>query len=134
MNKARLIQPPLLRSSLLRSSMVQRRRFARLAVLSPLVPAALLALSACVQLPTEKQGAADLRAQVSFQLQSDRAQGAVVLIDGLEAGRAGDFSEGVAALRVLPGSHRLQVIADGVPLLDERFYIGDGAQRTFTVR
>ncbi len=117
-----------------KTPLIQRRRFARLAMLSPLVPAALLALSACVQMPTEKQGAADLRAQLSFQLQSERARGAVVLIDGLAAGRAGDFSEGVAALRVLPGSHRVQVIADGVSLLDERFYIGDGAQRSFTVR
>lgn len=111
-----------------------RRRFTRSASLALLAPTTVLALVACVQMPTEKRGVADLRAQLSFQLRSDRARRAIVIVDGLESGRAVDYAEGEAALRVLPGTHRLQLVAEGATLLDERIYVGDGVHRSFIVQ
>lgn len=96
--------------------------------------AATFAVSACVQMPTEKQGEVDLRASISFDIQSPRGREAIVRLDGLDAGRAGAYASGVSALRVLPGSHHLQLDAGGELILDERFYIGDGVQRTFIAR
>ncbi len=77
---------------------------------------------------------ADLRPQVSFDIQTSRAQGAVVLLDDQDVGRAGTYAEGVAALSVPPGSHRLKLDADGIIILDEQFDLGEGARQTFIAR
>ena len=90
-------------------------------------------LSGCVQMPTEKAGIADLRPQISFRLLDDSVRPARIFIDGMDVGAASDFLDGVAALRVLPGTHVLKVTFMGATLMDEKFYVGDGVQRTFTV-
>lgn len=90
-------------------------------------------LTGCVQMPTEKQGVADMRPQISFV--ADQQHGdAVVYIDNTPMGRVGDFVDGRAALRILPGTHELRVVSGGSVLLNERFYIGDGVSRSFVIR
>lgn len=91
---------------------------------------ALAALAACVSYPTEKSGAVDQRPQISFRI-GDADADARVLVDGLDMGRAGDFAEGKAALRVLPGSHQLTVQSGQKVLVSEKFYVADGVSRTF---
>lgn len=93
----------------------------------------MLGLSGCVQMPTEKQGVSDLRPQISF-VATDAVLDAVVYLDNVEVGRVGDFRDGTAALRILPGTHTVRVVADGRVLLDERFYVGDGVNRSFRVQ
>jgi hypothetical protein len=41
--------------------------------------------------------------------------------------------EGQSALRVLPGTHRIQVRDGARVLLDEQVYLGDGTSRTLTL-
>jgi len=91
-------------------------------------------LSGCTQMPTESHGVSDLRAQIAFQAGSDRARLARVLVDGLDVGAVADYLAGTAAVRVLPGAHKLRVIAGSEPLLDEKIYLGDGVSRTFHVK
>ena len=95
--------------------------------------ALMLGTAGCVQMPTEKQGVSDLRPQVSF-VAAESLFDAVVYVDDVAVGRVGDFRDGVAALRILPGTHTVRVVADGRVLLDERFYIGDGVSRAFRVQ
>jgi hypothetical protein len=96
----------------------------------------LAGLSACVHYPTEKQTVVDQRPQISFRFsQGDRSIGeSRVLVDGLDAGRAGDFVEGRAALRVLPGTHMIQVVLGDRALLMERAYLSDGVARAFNLQ
>lgn len=87
----------------------------------------------CVQMPTEKQGVSDLRPQVSFVAEPQHHE-ARVFINNADAGRVGDFIDGTAALRVLPGTHQLRVVSGEGVLLDERFYVADGVSRAFIIR
>lgn len=88
----------------------------------------------CVQMPTEKQGISDMRAQISFKADDERVKGASILVDGLNMGTVGSYVEGVAALRILSGSHVLTVVLGNQVILDEKFYVGDGVSRTFIVK
>lgn len=94
----------------------------------------LAALTACTQMPTEKTSVVDLRPQISFKALNENSEAARVFVDGNEVGFVRDFIDGKSALRILPGNHLLQVTGNAGVLLEERFYIGDGVARAFTVR
>jgi hypothetical protein len=87
----------------------------------------------CVQMPTEKQSVVDLRPQISFVAVQGHHD-ARVFVDNAEVGRVGDFIDGVAALRIIPGSHVVRVVSGGAVLLEERFYVADGVSRSFILR
>lgn len=91
-------------------------------------------LVACTQLPTEKQNVSDIRPQISFKAEGDSAFTARVIVDGLDMGAVSEYIDGGAALRVLPGTHKLTVIAGPRVLLDEKIYLGDGVSRSFIVK
>ncbi len=108
-------------------------KLASRAVLALSLLAAVLA-AGCTQMPTEKQGVADVRPQLSFQLASPGMEAAQVMVDGLAMGEAGRYVAGVASLRVLPGTHELQVTLGSRSVLSERFYVGDGVNKTFVLK
>jgi hypothetical protein len=93
----------------------------------------ILFVSGCVQMPTKKQGVVDLRPQISFAAPEVRHD-ARVFVDSAEVGRVGEFIDGVAALRLLPGTHVVKVISGETVLLEERFYVADGVSRSFVLR
>lgn len=96
--------------------------------------ATLVALGGCVQYPTERQGGVDHRPQISFRSAGDAPPvDARVLVDGLDAGRVGDFLDGQGALRVLPGSHVIQIVAGGRVVHEERIYLADGVSRALNL-
>jgi hypothetical protein len=90
--------------------------------------------SGCTQMPTEKHSVSDMRPQIAFKVATDGAHSARILLDGLDVGALENYLEGVAAVRILPGTHTLRVVSGNAILLDERFYIGDGVNRTFIVK
>jgi hypothetical protein len=97
---------------------------------------ALTGIEGCVQYPTENHQVVDQRPQISFRFDAanpSRAQ-ARVMVDGLDAGTLGDFQDGKGALRVLPGTHVVRVVADNQTLLEERTYLGNGVARAFAVQ
>ncbi len=108
-------------------------KFTGSAVLALSLVAAVLG-TGCTQMPTEKQGVADVRPQLSFQLASPEMGAAQVVVDGLAMGDAGRYVAGVASLRVLPGTHDLQVMLGGRTVLNERFYVADGVNKTFILK
>lgn len=95
--------------------------------------ALLAALAGCVQMPTEKQSIVDQRPKISFSVAGDvqRVASARVLVDELDMGTVGDYLDGQANLRVLPGSHVIKVQSGANVLLLERAYLGDGVTRPF---
>jgi hypothetical protein len=93
-----------------------------------------MGVGGCTQMPTEKQSISDMRPQIAFQANDNRTYNARVIVDGLDMGAVGDYLEGAAALRILSGSHVLRV-ASGVQILhEEKFYAGDGTNRTFILK
>lgn len=109
-----------------------RKTITALGVAGVLAHASILA--GCTQLPTEKQSVSDMRPQISFKADSEFAQNARVLVDSLDLGAVGDFLDGKAAVRVLPGMHKLTVTSGTAVLLDEKVYLGDGVSRSFIVK
>jgi hypothetical protein len=93
-----------------------------------------LGISGCVQLPTEKQSISDLRPQISFKVGDERLLAARVQLDGLESGPVSDYIDGISSMRIRPGTHLVRVTLGGSVLLEEKFYLGDGVNRTFIVR
>ncbi|HEX4511246.1 MAG TPA: hypothetical protein VH328_14245 [Burkholderiaceae bacterium] len=95
-----------------------------------------MTITACVQYPTETRNVVDQRPLVSFRFDAadtHRAD-ARVLVDGLDAGRVGDYAEGRGALRVLSGNHAIRVVDGDRVLLEERAYLGNGVSRTFALQ
>jgi hypothetical protein len=93
-----------------------------------------LMVTGCTQLPTEKQSISDMRPQISFKAEDIRAKNARVILDDLDMGMVGNYLEGSAALRILPGSHELRITSGNEIILAEKFYAGDGVNRTFIVK
>lgn len=91
-------------------------------------------LSACTQFPTEKMSVSDMRPSISFKEPAlARSLSAQVSLDGAPVGIVSDYLEGKASLRILPGNHALRVTLGGEILLEEKFYVGDGVHRNFTL-
>lgn len=99
-----------------------------------LVGLPVLGIYGCTQMPTEKQGVSDIRPQISFKATDTKHHSARVFVDGLDMGTLSTYLEGVAALRIVSGSHQLRVMHGSQVLLDEKFYAGDGVNRTFIIQ
>jgi hypothetical protein len=93
------------------------------------------ALFGCVRMPTERQSIVDQRPQISFRFDASNheVRNARVFVDDLEVGSVGDFVDGQASLRVVPGSHHIRIQADDKVLMTERAYLADGAVRPFLI-
>ena len=99
-----------------------------------LLLAGLTLISACVQMPTEKTGVADLRPALTFKVENTANHMARVNVDGLDMGQVEAYLEGKAVLCVLPGTHRVQVLSGTSVMFDEKMYLADGVVRTLVVR
>jgi hypothetical protein len=93
-----------------------------------------LGIYGCTQMPTEKQGVSDIRPQISFKAADTQHHSARVFVDGLDMGALSTYLEGIAALRIVSGTHQVRVMHGAQVLLDEKFYAGDGVNRTFTIQ
>lgn len=92
--------------------------------------------TACVQMPTEKQSVSDLRPQISFKVNSSdqRVTTARVLIDNMDVGTVQEYLEGTNTLKLQSGTHQLRILQGNQILHDERFYAGDGVNKSFIVK
>jgi len=101
---------------------------------APVSIACLVLLAGCVQMPTEHQGAVDLRPHIGFNVAPNiGVSNARVLIDGLDAGPLSHYQNGAGTLRLLPGTHVVQVRDDTRLLFDDKVFLADGANRTLNL-
>jgi len=56
------------------------------------------------------------------------------LLTGWTWDAIGSYLEGTASLRIISGTHQLRIVQGNQVLLDEKFYAGDGVNRTFIVQ
>ncbi len=104
------------------------------AIWSAMAALIMLGATGCVQVPTEKQSISDLRPQISFKVLDDRLLAARVQLDGLDVGQVSDYVDGVAGMRIRAGTHIIRVNFGSEILLEEKFYLADGVNRSFVVR
>jgi len=103
-------------------------------MLSCAIGIAAVAVSGCVQLPTEKHAIVDSRPSLMFRAEGARAADGRVFVDNLEMGKVNEYVEGKGALRVLPGTHLVRVLSGADVLLEEKVYLGDGVSRSLIVK
>lgn len=92
-------------------------------------------LSACAKQPTISETTVDLRPALSFTLASKKqdASSFEVFVDGLNMGSAEQYIQGKAALRVLSGTHLIQVKQHGQVVLEQKIYLGDSAVKSLSL-
>jgi hypothetical protein len=112
------------------SAVVTLQRIARVAASVAL----LWSTSACVQWPTERAYVSDLRPQLSFVIEDESLLTARVQVNGLDVGKAGDFVNGKAALRMLPGTNVIRVVDGTRVVAEERVYMADGVARSIVLK
>jgi len=94
-----------------------------------------LLLSGCVQQPTQSEYTVDLRPAISFIPKNDTQNTAAytIFVDNLDMGPASEYLHEQAALRVLSGSHLIEIKRDQETVFRSKVYLGDGAIKTFTL-
>lgn len=92
-------------------------------------------LSGCVQSPTTTSSTVDNSPQIMFRAtDSELVQDYTFKVDGLDMGKVGPYTSGTKALRLLSGTHTLEVFDNaGQPVLKEKVYLGDGATKTVVI-
>lgn len=91
-------------------------------------------LAGCVQMPTESQGAVDMRPRIGFIVAPGiDGSTARVVVDGLDLGPLSNYRDSAGSLPLLPGTHLIQVQESGRVLFQERVYLADGARRNLLV-
>lgn len=91
-----------------------------------------LSVIGCVQMPTEKQTAVDLRPRLTFAVNNPALDPArlQISVDGLAMGLVASYLAGQQELAVLPGTHLITVTQGNAVVLQERIYVGDGMTKT----
>lgn len=112
---------------------MNRKQFTRGAI----VALSLIGLlsSGCVRMPTEKQSIVDDRPSISFSVAQDKSHylSAEVSLDGAFVGQVSRYIQGASVLRVLPGTHKIEVRHQGSAVLSEEFYLSSGTSRSFVL-
>ncbi|WP_075187808.1 hypothetical protein [Teredinibacter haidensis] len=88
-----------------------------------------LLLTGCVKQPTTSEITVDQRPAISFIPASKGQKTAEfeVVVDSLVMGRANEFINGEAALKLLSGTHLIQLIRNNEVVFSSTIYLGDGA-------
>ena len=89
------------------------------------------ALVGCSYYPTETASTVDDRPTISFKSQHHEA---AVYLDGQHVGKVGDYLEAKSALRVLPGTHTIQIMIPGKNPVTQKFYVTGGENKVIVAQ
>lgn len=89
------------------------------------------ALAGCSSYPTETASTVDDRPSISFQSQHLEAP---VYLDGQLVGKVGDYVAQKSALRVLPGTHVVQIAIPGKAPIVQKFYVTNGVNKVLVAQ
>ncbi|MFB1072247.1 hypothetical protein [Vibrio diabolicus] len=99
-----------------------------------LVIATVALITGCVQMPTTKSIAVDNRPQLTFKNTTNNSPNDYsIFIDGLDNGSIAPFSNGTKALRVLPGTHLIEIYKGDKLISSQKIYVGDGVTKEVIV-
>ena len=91
-----------------------------------------LALAACVQSPTQNTQVVDDRPGLAFEL-APAADNYELKIDGVSYGRVGQYRAGERLLKIIDGTHQVELISDGKVVYQKEIYLGAGSNRILKV-
>ncbi len=98
-----------------------------------LVVVLLAALVGCVKTPTTNTQVVDDRPGLTFELASNAAAGYELVIDGVSYGAVGQYQNDENVLKLVDGTHRIEVLNNGVSVLTQKVYLGAGTNRVIKV-
>lgn len=92
-----------------------------------------LMLSACVQTPTQNTQVVDDRPGLAFELSSSAAEAYELKVDGVSYGRVEQYLAGENRLRIIDGSHLVELRKGGDVVFTQKVYLGAGSNRILKV-
>lgn len=92
-----------------------------------------LMLAACVQTPTRNTQVVDDRPGLAFELSSPSAENYELKVDGVSYGRVGQYLAGENRLRIINGSHLVELVNGGQTVFTKKVYLGSGSNRILKV-
>lgn len=94
---------------------------------------ALITLTACVQTPTRNTQVVDDRPGLAFELSSPGAKYYELRVDGVSYGRVGQYQAGENLLKIIDGTHQVELVSDGKVVFAKEVYLGAGSNRILKV-
>ncbi len=89
----------------------------------------------CVQMPTTESKTVDNRPQLIFKHSTnDSLDNYIIFVDGLNNGSIEPFSNGKKALRVLSGTHLIEIYKGEKLISSQKIYVGDGVTKEVIVK
>lgn len=92
-----------------------------------------LILAGCVQPPTKNTEVVDDRPGLAFELASPEAKYYELKIDGVSYGSVEKYIAGKSRLRIIDGTHQVELINDGRVVFSKKVYLGSGSNRILKV-
>jgi hypothetical protein len=89
-------------------------------------------LTACVQAPTRNTQVVDDRPGLAFELSSS-AVNYELKVDGVSYGRVGQYQAGESLLKIIDGTHEVELLSDGKVVYQKEVYLGAGTNRILKV-
>ncbi|WP_372985599.1 hypothetical protein [Marinobacter sp.] len=90
-------------------------------------------LTACVQSPTRNTQVVDDRPGIAFELPSVASEYYELRIDGVSYGYVGQYQAGENLLRIIDGTHQVELLSDGKVVYHQEVYLGAGVNRILKV-
>lgn len=98
-----------------------------------LITVLFLLLVGCVQSPTQNTQVVDDRPGLAFSLSNEGAADYQLKVDGISYGAVGQYLEGENLLKLVDGTHRVELLANGEVVYSEKVYLGAGVNRVIKV-
>lgn len=92
-----------------------------------------LVLTACAQAPTQNTQVVDDRPGLAFEVTSVAAEYYELKVDGVSYGRVGEYLAGENRLRIIDGTHMVELLSDGEVVYSKKVYLGAGSNRILKV-
>lgn len=92
-----------------------------------------LGLIGCVKTPTQNTQVVDDRPGLTFQLNDDSASAYELKVDGVSYGSVGQYLSGQNRLRLVDGTHRVELVNNGEVVFSQKVYLGAGVNRVIKV-
>lgn len=99
-----------------------------------LIGVLLCVLAGCVQSPTKNTQVVDDRPGLAFDLPSSSSARYELLVDGVSYGVVGQYQAGDSMLKLIDGTHQIELVDGGKTMFSQTIYLGAGVNRIVKVR
>lgn len=92
-----------------------------------------LTLVGCAQSPTTTTQVIDDRPGLTFDITTEAAKGYQLRIDGISYGEVGQYQLGENLLKIVNGTHHIELLNNGQVVFSQEVYLGSGVTRVIKV-